>query len=80
MNATALGSIRQSIDSGQLDNPTYAMTGEALPPDVVADEVVAAVTADRFWVLPQSHYADQGIALAQARKAGEPPAMPEVRF
>ncbi len=62
------------------DNPSYAMTGEALPPDAVADEVVAAISSDRFWVLPQSHYADQAVALAEGRKAGEPPAPPHVQF
>lgn len=62
------------------DNPTYAMTGETLPPDVVADHVVSAVSNDEFWVLPHSHYADQAIALAESRKAGEPPARPEVRL
>ncbi len=49
------------------------MTGETLPPDVVADEVVNAVRADRFWILPQAHYADQAIELAESRKAGQSP-------
>ena len=52
------------------DAPTYAMTGEALPADVVADEVVAAVRADRFWILPHPHYADQAIEMAEGRKTG----------
>ena len=67
------------VDNPDFDNPTYSMTGEALPADVVADQVVAAVQANRFWVLPHDHYADQVIDLAHARKAGEPPAPPQVR-
>ena len=62
------------------DNPTYALTGEALTPDDVADHVTNAISADRFWVLPQAHYADQAVALAESRRAGEPPAPPQVRF
>ena len=62
------------------DNPSYALTGETLPPDAVADEVVAAISTDRFWILPQSHYVDQGIAVAESRRTGEPPAPPHVRF
>ena len=62
------------------DNPSYALTGEALHPDAVADEVVTAISSDRFWILPQSHYVDQGIAVAQSRVTGEPPPPPQVRF
>lgn len=62
------------------DNPTYALTGEALTPDDVADHVVNAIMGDRFWILPQSHYADQSVALAESRRGGEPPAPPQVRF
>jgi len=70
---------RPGSDPDHNDNPSYAMTGEALPADVVADQVVAAVQTDQFWVLPHGHYADQAIDLAQSRKAGEPPAPPVVR-
>ena len=73
---------RPGVDTedADADNPTYALTGEALTPDDVADHVVNAISTDRFWVLPQSHYADQAIALAESRRAGEPPSPPQVRF
>lgn len=71
---------RPDADVDDADSPTYALTGETLTPDDVADTVVAAVRSDQFWILPHLHYADQVIALAEARKAGEPPAPPEVRF
>ena len=73
---------RPGIDAedADIDNPSYALTGEALPPDSIADEVVTAISDDRFWILPQSHYADQAVALAEGRKAGQPPALPVVRF
>jgi len=62
------------------DVPTFAMRGETLPPDEVADEVVAAVRADRFWIMPHEHYVDQGIAVAEGRRAGTAPPRPVVRF
>lgn len=71
---------RPGNDPADADSPTYALSGETLTPDDVADQVVAAVRADRFWVLPHAHYADQAIALAEGRKAGTSPAMPEVKF
>jgi len=71
---------RPDTNPEDADSPTYALTGETLTPDDVADTVVGAVRADQFWVLPHAHYADQVIALAEARKAGEPPAPPQVRF
>jgi NAD(P)-dependent dehydrogenase (short-subunit alcohol dehydrogenase family) len=78
-----VNSERNHPDASQAvhnDNPTYAMRGETLPPDAVADEVVAAVSTDRFWVLPHEHYADQAIDLATQRKQGESPQPPQVRF
>jgi len=71
---------RPGGDPSDGDSPTHALTGETLTPDDVADQVLAAVRADRFWVLPHAHYADQAIALAEGRKAGLPPAQPEVKF
>jgi NAD(P)-dependent dehydrogenase (short-subunit alcohol dehydrogenase family) len=71
---------RPGTDPDDHDSPSYAMTGETLPPDVVADEVVAAISDDRFWILPQAHYADQAIELAESRKTGQPPAPPHIRF
>lgn len=71
---------RPGTDPENVSEMGIAMTGEALPPDAVADEVVAAISADRFWILPHEHYADQAIRLAEDRKAGRAPAPPEVRY
>jgi len=71
---------RAGVDPEGADSPSFALTGETLPPEYVADEVLAAVHADRFWVLPHAHYADQAVALAKGRREGEPPALPQVRF
>ncbi len=71
---------RPGADTDDADSPTYAMRGETLPPDVVADEVVNAVRSNRFWVLPHSHYADQAVDLAIGRRDGQPPAHPIVRI
>lgn len=71
---------RPGTDPELADSPTYAMTGETLPAEYVADEVLAAVYADRFWVLPHAHYADQAVSLAESRRDGEPPAPPIVNF
>jgi len=62
------------------DVPTFAMRGETLPPDEVADKVVAAVRDGQFWIMPHEHYADQAITLAEGRKTGAMPGLPQVRF
>lgn len=71
---------RPGVDPELADAPSAPLTGEVLPPEYVADEVLAAVHADRFWVLPHAHYADQSVALAEARRDGLPPAPPVVRL
>lgn len=81
--ATNIGSSernRPGTDPENVDEMGIVMTGEALPPDAVADEVLAAIMADRFWILPHEHYADQAIRLAEDRKAGRPPPPPEVKY
>lgn len=70
---------RPGTDPEEVDDMEIAMTGEALPPDAVADEVISAVHSDRFWILPHEHYADQAIQLATDRKAGISPAPPVVQ-
>ena len=62
------------------DAPTFALRGETLPPDEVADHVVAAVRSDQFWILPHEHYGHQAIELANGRLTGEPPLRPQVRY
>lgn len=69
---------RPGMDPELAETPGLAMTGEVLPPEYIADEVLAAVYADRFWVLPHAHYADQAVDLAVARRNGLPPAPPIV--
>ena len=53
--------------------------GETLTPADVAGIVAEAIEADRFWILPHEHYADQGLAVAQGRVDGSPPVMPRTR-
>lgn len=52
---------------------------ETLTPEDVAVIVADAIVADRFWILPHEHYADQGLAVAQGRFDESPPVMPRTR-
>jgi short-subunit dehydrogenase len=52
---------------------------EAMTPTQVAECVVDAIEADRFWILPHAHYAEQALALAHTRIDGTPPVLPRVR-
>ncbi len=52
---------------------------ESLTPEAVADIVLAAIEADRFWILPHEHYGHQAVDLATARVEGGPPHLPQVR-
>lgn len=51
---------------------------EVLTPEHVADVVLDAVQADRFWILPHEHYGDQAVELATARVDGGPPHLPRI--
>lgn len=70
---------RSGVDPETVDQPSSPLIGETLTPDAVADQVVAAVRSDRFWVLPHQHYADQAVALAEGRRSGGPPVLPQVK-
>lgn len=81
--ATNIGSSernRPGVEAEDVNEMGITMTGEALPPDAVADEVVSAISEDRFWILPHPHYGDQAIQLAQDRRAGTNPAPPVVKY
>lgn len=71
---------RPGVDPADADAPSFGLQGETLPAEYVADEVLAAVHADRFWVLPHAHYADQAVDLAERRRDGLPPLAPVVNF
>jgi NAD(P)-dependent dehydrogenase (short-subunit alcohol dehydrogenase family) len=52
---------------------------EAMTPAQVAECVVDAIEADRFWILPHAHYGEQALALAHTRIDGAPPVLPRVQ-
>lgn len=71
---------RPGVDPDDADAPSFALVGETLPAEYVADDVLAAIRADRFWILPHAHYADQAVELAERRRDGMPPLPPVVKF
>lgn len=68
------GTDPASVEKGAfgLDRP------EAMTAEQVADVVLEAIEADRFWILPHEHYGHQAIDLATARVEGGPPHMPKI--
>ncbi|MEM9712534.1 MAG: SDR family NAD(P)-dependent oxidoreductase [Actinomycetota bacterium] len=52
---------------------------ETLSAAEVASMVCDAIEADRFWILPQEHYAEQALAIGEGRLDGSPPVMPRIR-
>jgi NAD(P)-dependent dehydrogenase (short-subunit alcohol dehydrogenase family) len=52
---------------------------EAMTPAQVAECVVEAIEADRFWILPHAHYGEQALALAHTLIDGAPPVLPRTR-
>ncbi|MFN3219778.1 MAG: SDR family NAD(P)-dependent oxidoreductase [Acidimicrobiales bacterium] len=52
--------------------------GEELTAEAVADEVVGAVRAGRFYILPHAHYGEQALRQAENRTTGGPPVKPVI--
>jgi NAD(P)-dependent dehydrogenase (short-subunit alcohol dehydrogenase family) len=52
---------------------------EELTPEQVADEVVDAVRAGRFYILPHPHYGEQALRQAENRTTGGPPVVPVIQ-
>lgn len=73
-NITTSHRNRPGTDPASVEKVTFGTDSpEAMTPDEVAQVVVDAIEADRFWILPHEHYGPVAVELAQRRVDGEPP-------